>query len=322
MSGDAVSTAPPGNPQAAPLGQCVLVIEIGGTSIKFGYVVDGRPHAFTRKYPSDLMRRADPLSVLADCARAVIAEAGLAPDSIVATAPGHIDRDFDLLLHIVNVQEMNGMRMASGLAAALGLPVMLERDVVLLLLGERAAGAALGEDHVLGVFFGTGIGAAYLGARGEPFRGGGWALEIGHMPFRGEGRQLAGQTVDTLEAYASGRAVQQLADRSGVPVGDLFVAPDRPAWLMAALDELVRDQAFCVGAAIAMMSPKLVILGGGVAEMPGYPRDALVARIKAHSPLPAAVGTIDIRWARLGWEAALFGAGDLVRQGQRRPVMP
>ena len=214
------------------------------------------------------------------------------------------------------------MRLASGLARALGLPVWLERDVVLLLLGERAAGAARGEDHVLGIFFGTGIGAAYLGERGEPFRGGGWALEIGHMPFRGEGRQLSRQTIDTLKACACGRAVQGLADASGVPVGQLFAASGRSAGLVAALDELVRDQAFCVGAAMAMMSPRVVVLGGGIADMPGYPRERLVALIEAHSPLPAAVGRLDIRWARLGWEAALYGAGDLVRAGTRAPVLP
>jgi allose kinase len=306
----------------AAAGACVLVIEIGGTSMKFGFVVDGQPQAFTRKHPTDLMRAGDPLTVLADTAKAVIAEAGLTPDTIVATAPGHIDRDYDLLLYIVNVQEMNGIRMASGLASRIGIPVMLERDVVLLLRGERVAGACVGEDHVLGVFLGTGIGAAYLGKDGEAFQGGGWAMEIGHMPIRGEGRTMSGQKVDSLETYASGRSLQELADRSGLPIGSLFTARDRPEFVVRGLAEIVRDQAYAICDAMALMSPRIVVLGGGVADMPGYPRQGLVDLIEAHTPLPPEVGHIELRWAKLGWESALYGAADLVASGQRRPIGP
>ncbi|WKL33090.1 ROK family protein [Sinorhizobium meliloti] len=67
------------------------------------------------------------------------------------------------------------------MASTLSVPVQLERDVVLQLLGESASGAIANECEVLAVYFGTGIGAAYLGENGI-FRGGGWALEIGHMP--------------------------------------------------------------------------------------------------------------------------------------------
>ena len=109
------------------------------------------------------------------------AEAGLAPSTLVATVPGFVDRDFDTVLHAANVPELNGLQLASELRQALGLPVLLERDVVLQLLGESAAGAVRGRCEVLAIYIGTGIGAAYLGEQGI-FRGGGWALEIGHIP--------------------------------------------------------------------------------------------------------------------------------------------
>ncbi|MEJ0002739.1 MAG: ROK family protein [Pararobbsia sp.] len=52
----------------------------------------------------------------------------------------------------------------------LGLPVVLERDSNLALLGESLAGAAKDADSVLGIFFGTGIGGSLI-IDGVPFRG-------------------------------------------------------------------------------------------------------------------------------------------------------
>jgi hypothetical protein len=48
------------------------------------------------------------------------------------------------------------------LARETGIPVILERDAVLALMGEYAAGGCRGAKSVLGFFFGTGVGASYL----------------------------------------------------------------------------------------------------------------------------------------------------------------
>ena len=118
----------------------------------------------------------------------------------MATVPGFIDRDFDTVLHTANIPELSGIRLASELALELGVPVRLERDVVLQLLGESIAGAVLHEREVLAVYIGTGVGAAYLGENGI-FRGGGWALEIGHMPLHRPDASVG--PPKRIEAYAS-----------------------------------------------------------------------------------------------------------------------
>lgn len=290
----------------------LAVVEIGGTSVKLGFARDGRPLDFARTCATTRIRCADPVAALAAILAEASAEAGLAPAQAVVTVPGFIDRDFDRVLQAANVPELNGLALASALARATGMPVRLERDVALQLLGECRAGAVKGESHVLAVYVGTGIGAAYMG-EGTVFRGGGWALEIGHMPMHGLGRTLPGIEPDRVEVYASGRALEALAAAHAVPVAELFTA-EAPG-LQAALAGVVRDQAFAVASAIALLSPRTVLLGGGVVEMAGYPRRRLAAIIADHLPLPQSIQPLDLRWAELGWQAAVWGAIGLVGEG-------
>lgn len=301
-----------------PLGhEPVMVIDIGGTNVKFGFVDASGPHSYGRLWPTERLRAGDPVEVLAGLVAAVAADAGLEPSAIVATVPGFIDVDFDRVLSAANIPSLNGRALASELTSAIGCPVYLERDAVLALAGEIAAGCARGADHVLGIFFGTGIGAAYV-AGGMPFRGGGWALEIGHMPFRGEGRRLGGLRTDTIEAYCSGLALQDLATRHGIAVGAAFSGGQRVGEALAAeLADFVRDQAFAVATAVALFSPATIVLGGGVLDMDGYPRDRLLALIDAHAPAAETGRRLDLRWSEHGWLSALHGARRVVAERSR-----
>jgi allose kinase len=291
----------------------IAVIEIGGTSVKIGFAVDNEPFSETRTFPTVKIRTEEPIKALAKLTRGVCQEFGLSPARVVATVPGFIDRRFDRVLHAANVPELNGRYMASELSQVLGLPVRLERDVVLQLLGECRAGAAAGESHVLAIYLGTGIGAAYRG-KSEIFRGGGWALEIGHMPVHGRGQTLPGLLPDRLEVYASGRKLEALSHEYAIPVSAIFSASSGLAKLEAELGNLVRDQAFAIAGAVAMFSPQVVILGGGILEMDDYPRDRLKNEITGHLPLPPEVLAVDLRWALLGWRAAIYGALEITNE--------
>ena len=171
--------------------QPILVIDIGGTGIKFGYSIGGQPHAFCRVFSTQALRGGDPIDALASMAELVVAEAGLVPRFIVATMPGFIDTDGDHVLSAGNIPSLNGRALASELASSTGCPVFLERDAVLILMGEALAGVAQDREHVLGMIFGTGIGTAYL-QDGKPFRGGGWAPRTGPDAFPGRRARSSG----------------------------------------------------------------------------------------------------------------------------------
>ncbi|OBQ69612.1 ROK family protein (plasmid) [Mesorhizobium loti] len=282
----------------------IAVVEIGGTSVKVGFADHGIPVDFARTYPTAQLRQGAPVVGLAHVVAAASRDSGLKPASVVATVPGFIDKDFDTVLHTANFPELEGIRLGTELASKLGVPVRLERDVVLQLLGESVAGAVAQQSEVLAVYLGTGIGAAYLGKDGI-FRGGGWALEIGHMPVY---RPDDGRRPKRAETYASGATLVELASDYEVPVADLFAAVGQPPSLGEWLDEIVWQQAVTIATAAALFSPQTILIGGGIVDMKSYPRQTLKQRIADSLPHSLVVQPLDIRWAALGWQAAIHGA--------------
>jgi allose kinase len=299
----------------------ILVIDIGGTHIKFGYVSEGQPKSFTHFVPTQRLRNANPVECLATETKQAIALQGTVPDIVVCTVPGFLAKDGDLVLHLPNLSEMDGHCLKTELAAQLGLAVVLERDSNLALLGESLAGAAKDAGAVLGMFFGTGIGASLI-IDGKPFRGSGWALELGHAPVFGEPAGDAELKHPSIEDYASGRALQAIAARHQTPIRDVFERGQRDASLGSALDRFVRYQALAVSSAIATLSPDTVVLGGGVTDIAGYPRHRLEELIAANALCMKIGLSLDIRWATLGWGSVLYGAPQIVRQHTAHRLVP
>lgn len=148
---------------------------------------------------------------------------------------------------------------AGTMGRALGVPVHFDTDVNAAALAESRWGSARGLDDVVYLTVGTGIGGgALVGGR---LVHGLLHPEMGHMrpphdriadpyggicPFHG----------DCLEGLASGPAIEQ---RWGVRAHDL--PPDHPAWRLEA-----RYLAAGVVNLICTLSPRRVILGGGVME--------------------------------------------------------
>ena len=71
----------------------LLVADIGGTSIKFGFVIDGKRHHYMRVFPTHHVRNRGPVESLARLIATATDEADLTPDMIIATVPGFLDRD-------------------------------------------------------------------------------------------------------------------------------------------------------------------------------------------------------------------------------------
>jgi allose kinase len=285
----------------------ILVVDIGGTSLKFGFSVEGKPLDDIRLFPSTLLCQGDCIDTLAALTRKITKDAGLAPDVIVSTVPGFIDRDHDRILFAANLPVLNDRRLATDWSQAVGIPVLLERDSILSLMGEGVAGAARGAGSVLGVFFGTEVGAAFLESN-RPFRGGGWALEIGQMPFRNGRQKWDTSRLDCLEAYVSGRALEIIASTHHLATEDVFIAWASNEMLARDLDTFLEDQATAVVTGVAMFSPELVLLGGGLCSMRGFPKERLTALVVQKSNFAHGVCRPEVRWATLGWKSVLYGA--------------
>lgn len=285
----------------------ILVIDIGGTHIKFLAVEGDDQRELGRHFPTEALRTANPIESFARMIEDVCGELAFKPDAVVSTVPGFLNPDLDLVHYAGNVPELNGHRLASELSARLGLAVHLERDSILLLQGEWVAGAGQGASQLLGIFFGTGVGGAYL-QDGVPFRGAGFSMEIGSIPFKGLGRTLDGLRPDCLETYVSGRVLAEIASRHQVPINQVFMrAADDPA-LRQDVDAFIRDMAMAVATAVALLSPDTTVVGGGICFMQGFSREAFERVFDEVAPVAETGGKHSLRWAELGWKAAGFGA--------------
>jgi predicted NBD/HSP70 family sugar kinase len=166
-----------------------------------------------------------------------------------------------------------------GLRDALHTPVVIENDVNLAAMAERADGAAAGLDDFVLVWLGGGLGLATV-IGGQVLRGsGGAAGEIGWMPVHGtllpSGNEHPGKA--GLQALAGGWAVQALAAEHGFGGGS---ASDAVAAAVAAieagpttsggsrgaefLDEVAHRVAIGVASVCVVLDPGLVVLGGPV----------------------------------------------------------
>jgi fructokinase len=142
-------------------------------------------------------------------------------------------------------------------------PVALDTDVNAAALGEARWGAGKGCDPLVYITVGTGLGGGVL-VHGKPLHG---ALhpEIGHMLIpppqpRGavDSRCHCPYHITCLEGYVCGPAI---AARWGVRSQDL--APQSPAW-----EEVAECLAYGLSNVVVSLSPKRIILGGGVMAHP------------------------------------------------------
>ena len=287
-------------------GEALVAVDVGGTTTRTGALRHGEaPGRMARSLSRDL--GADPVAGLAQLIRAA-APGGARLAGAVVGLPVSFDAACRVALSSPNLPGLEGRAVGQELAARLGVPVVVERDTVLLATGEWVAGAGRGAPTLLGAFVGTGIGGCLL-VEGRPFRGAsGGSIEIGHVPVRDHGAPCVCGNTDCLEAYASGHALAAAAEAAGVPVEDVFAHPAAAAGVERYLHALAHGLA----AAANVLDPHVLLIGGGLHGRPAFPRGRLAARVRAHLRAPVPRDHLVIVSAALGSEAAMHAAPRLL----------
>jgi fructokinase len=179
------------------------------------------------------------------------------------------------------------------LAARIDVPIRLTTDVTAAVLGEARYGAAFGFTDVVYVTIGTGIGGGVIS--GGQLLHGAQHPEVGHMLLPVDSRGICPFHAGCWEGVASGPALQA---RLGVPATDL--TDDDPAWL-----EQARIVASGVHNLTCVLSPQMVIIGGGVGSRDGLHcllPDLVQESLGGYLPMPRIVKPA------LGSDAGVIGA--------------
>ena len=211
---------------------------------------------------------------------------------------GPVDFERGVILRSHHVSAWDGFPLRERLGERFGSPVALDNDANVGALGEARFGAGRGHPHLLYVNVGTGIGAGVI-AGGRIYRGAhGLAGEIGHVTVEREGRQCPCGKRGCLEAYASGRAI------GGPDVTRAAAAGDANS--RRQIQEAARWLAAGIGAAVNVLNPSAVIVGGGVSDagelLLGPQRAHQAGELMPGLPVPAVLK------AALGYDAGVIGA--------------
>ncbi|MGQ0841728.1 ROK family protein [Actinokineospora sp.] len=245
----------------------VIAVDVGGTSIKAALVDRDLTAVHAVREPT---RRVGGVADVDQIAELITALADTQPVAGVGVAvPGIVDDGTGIVRAAVNLG-WTDVPLRDLLAARTGLPLLVHHDVRTGGLAEFTVGAAAGADNALFVAIGTGIAAA-VRVDGHLLGAGGYAGEIGHVVVDPDGTLCTCGTRGCLETLAAAPAVaRRYRERSGRSIVDAaevvgLVADGDPA-AVTVWDDAVGALATALTAAVTLLGPEIVVLGGGLAE--------------------------------------------------------
>lgn len=240
--------------------------------------------------------------------------------SVVDVRTGRIHSNFK------KYEDATDLDLAGWCRAAFGVPLRMENDARMALLGEQYAGAAQGFDNVVMITLGTGIGGAAM-ILGRLLRGAHAQAAClgGHLSVNFQGRPCICGNIGCAEAEAGGWSLPGIAcDWPGFAQSALARVPqiDFRTLFAAASDGdrvavEVRQRCLEVWAANAVTlvnayDPEVVVMGGGVMNSAAVIIPFVQDYVTKHAW--GAWGKPQVRAAALGDGAALLGAVPLLEE--------
>lgn len=285
-------------------------VDVGGTNVRWGLLDEaGRLSALRKRPRQEVLPDEDPAR-LGDVLRDYARELGAAVTAVGIGIPGTLSRDCRTVLKVPNVPALDGLALAALLEARLELPVKLENDTVMLLTGDLHRLGLPPEGLLAGVYVGTGLGSAIF-YDGKPLKGRSGLNELGHFPLPGSGERCTCGNVGCAENRVSGRYLERLrAERfPDTHIARLFAEQGAAPELAAFVETLA-----CLLAGVAnLLDPEALVLGGGVPNMAGFPRQALEQAVYAHCMKPRPAEGLRLLWSEGADEAGVIGAGYFAR---------
>lgn len=270
----------------------VMGIDMGGTSLR-GLVVNAANEILAvEKTPTNPKQAPDRLIAdLAGWIEDVVRASGIQRSQFAGVsigAPGAVDPESGIVYHAPNLG-WSKVALGPKLSKLLRVPVLVENDVNVGVVGEYALGAARGARQLVGIFVGTGIGGGilfdgllYSGSRGA-------AAELGHNVLLVGGPRCGCGSRGCAEALASRTAMERdvrAAIKDGAKSVVLKMMKERAKDRMTSsiiqralrkhdhvMQEVVKRAQFYLGILVAnvvnTLDPDCVVIGGGIAERLG-----------------------------------------------------
>jgi glucokinase len=307
-----------------------LSLDMGGTHVGCALVEDRKLIGSVSISTEQAQSLASVLPLIADALDTLLQSNAIRPEECAGLAigyPGIVDTSTATILSTLKkYEDAPHLDLAAWSRDTFGLPLRMENDARMALLGEHYAGAAQGSQDIVMMTLGTGIGGAAM-MHGKLLRGVHFQAGClgGHIPINYKGRACSCGNVGCAEAEAAGWSLplvardwpgyssSRLASTPALDFRTLFstaVANDPIA--SALRQHCIEVWSANVVAGIHAYDPEIVVIGGGVINSANLILPAIQQHVNRHAW--TSWGHPQIHAASLGNAAAFLGAIPLLSE--------
>ena len=314
----------------------VIGVDMGGTKIYAGVFNAGMECVGTARLSTKADRGAEAvIERIARCVRDAVDECDLKLEQVRGIgvgAPGAVDPEAGRVIFAPNLQ-WKDVLLKKALEKELDLPVFIENDCNICALGVYELELKSKPQQIAGIFVGTGIGGGLI-INGELYAGfNKTAGEVGHMVLLAGGPKCSCGNNGCFEALASRTAIFRqikeavgegqktvLTEMLGPKLEDLRSGDLRKAIRRGDkfVSRIVEQAAEYTGIAVAnlinLLSPEVVVLGGGVIEALEDEMMTIITQTAKQRALAGTAKGIEIVASKLGDEAGISGGAVLARR--------
>ena len=291
--------------------KCIIGIDIGGTNFRIGLVgEDGTVSGFRKVSVKQVFTTQDPLADLSGYLKKYCA--GVNVEAVSIGFPATLDAERQTVLQAPNLAFMEDLPVVRVLTEELKIPVYIERDVTMALVYDCHKYRVPNEGIICGFYFGTGIGNA-ISINGVPLVGrNGTAGELGHIPVDGSAEICGCGNVGCMEPLAGGRYLAHLCECVYTDCGieALFLRHGNESLLR----QFVNRMAMTVATEVNILNPHIILIGGGVPAMAGFPKECLLERIRFYARKPYPANDLNIIFAEDEEDKCVIGAAMYARK--------
>lgn len=282
----------------------VLVFDVGGTSIKYGYCIDNTL-VDMKETPTEAKKGGQ--HILDTLISLIRTQEGY--DAIGISTAGQVNADEGYIIYAnENIPNYTGIRIREVLEREFHVPVVVENDVNSAAMGEAIYGAGKAYPDFLCLTYGTGVGGAIVRDK-KVYHGSSFsAAEFGAIVTHAEERINSTSFFDgCYERYASTTALVRsaMAYHPALDSGrKIFENLDDPN-VMAILDSWVDEIMLGLSSLTHIFNPSCIVLGGGIMVQPLIMEK--IRQKKSRFIMPSFCH-VQILPAELGNSAGLLGA--------------
>ena len=324
-------------PEPSAKAEYVVGVDLGGTKILAGLFDNSLECIGTAKVSTKSQRGVEAVVERIDrCVRDAVDEADLTLKQVAGVgigAPGAVDFEAGTVIFAPNLEGWKDVPLKKELEKHLGLPVFVENDANISVLGVHVAELKSKPRSVVGIFVGTGIGGGLI-VNGELYSGfNHTAGEIGHMVIDVNGPKCGCGNKGCFEAVASRTAIFQrikagvkdgektlLTEMLGDSLEDMRSGDLRKAirrgdkFVAKVIEQTAENIGIGVANLVNILGPEVVVLGGGVMEALADEMTSVIIKTAKDHAMPGTIKGVDVIASKLGDNAGITGAAVLARR--------